>query len=95
MATGRIKDKKKTLVGEADLAATYVHKLFQAGLREHGMAIITPYSAQVEKLRSRLRERYPDLEIGTVVCLDLHTSERSARAHTRTQMFSLRVALHF
>lgn len=60
-------DYSATHTGEADLAAAYVHLLFQAGLREHGMAIITPYSAQVEKLRSRLRERYPDLEIGTVV----------------------------
>lgn len=40
--------------GEAAVAASYVASLLQAGVSKHAIALITPYSAQVQQLRAAL-----------------------------------------
>ena len=40
--------------GEAAVAASYVASLLQAGISKHAIALITPYSAQVQQLRAAL-----------------------------------------
>lgn len=50
--------------GEADLVVRIVQELLEAGVAAHDVAVITPYNAQVQRLRERLND--PDLEIGTV-----------------------------
>jgi superfamily I DNA and/or RNA helicase len=50
--------------GEAGLAVRLVEELEASGLRDSDMAIITPYVAQVKKLRLLTPEK--DVEIGSV-----------------------------
>ncbi len=50
--------------GEADLAATLARRLLESGLRPAQVAVLTPYTAQVRLLKSRLR--VPGLEVGSV-----------------------------
>lgn len=52
--------------GECQLVAHHLAALFSAGVREEQVAVITPYSAQVDRLRARLAEAHPGLEVGTV-----------------------------
>jgi ATP-dependent RNA/DNA helicase IGHMBP2 len=52
--------------GEADIAARHVEALLAAGLRAEDIAVITPYNAQVDRLRARLSAAHPLLEIGSV-----------------------------
>jgi predicted DNA helicase len=51
--------------GEAELAASEVRKLLAAGVRPQDVAVISPYDAQVQKIRQLLADQ-PDLEIDTV-----------------------------
>ena len=51
--------------GEADLAAAEVRKLLALGMRAQDVAVISPYDAQVQKIRQLLAD-LPDLEIDTV-----------------------------
>ena len=50
--------------GEAELVVRIVQDLLDAGVAARDVAVITPYNAQVQRLRERLPD--PDLEIGTV-----------------------------
>lgn len=50
--------------GEAALVARVVGDLLEAGVASRDVAVITPYNAQVQRLRERLCD--PELEIGTV-----------------------------
>ena len=50
--------------GEADLVVQIVTELIDAGVSPADLAVITPYNAQVQRLRERLPQ--PALEIGTV-----------------------------
>ena len=52
--------------GEAKLAQLHCEALIKAGVLPSEIAIITPYNAQVQHLRGLLKEKYPDLEIGSV-----------------------------
>ncbi len=52
--------------GEVELVAKHLGMLFEAGLDPGSAAVITPYNAQVDRLRARLGTAYPDLEIGSV-----------------------------
>ncbi|TPX35960.1 hypothetical protein SmJEL517_g01688 [Synchytrium microbalum] len=64
----KLKDlsESKLNEGEADLVVKHVDSLVQAGVKSSDIVVISPYSGQVSLLRTRLRETYPDLEIGTV-----------------------------
>jgi superfamily I DNA and/or RNA helicase len=50
---------------EADLAASKVRALVEAGVRPEDIAVIAPYSAQVRRLRATLKD-LPGLEIDSV-----------------------------
>lgn len=55
--------------GEADTVVTLVKKLLSqtgTGLLPSDIGIISPYNAQVEALRARLRPEYPEIEINSV-----------------------------
>ncbi len=52
--------------GEADIVVAHLERLFAAGVKPSLTAVITPYNAQVDRLRARLETAYPDLEIGSV-----------------------------
>jgi len=52
--------------GEADIASVHVERLIAAGLPAEAIAVITPYNAQVDRLRARLSAAHPLLEIGSV-----------------------------
>eukprot|EP00842_Homolaphlyctis_polyrhiza_P000941 jgi/Hompol1/1848/HPOL_002779-RA len=53
--------------GEADLVVKHVGNLVKlAGVLDSEIAVISPYNAQVNLLRSMLKETYPNLEIGSV-----------------------------
>ncbi|KAI8802126.1 DNA helicase [Cladochytrium replicatum] len=52
--------------GEAELVVQYVEKLTSAGVNPSDIGIISPYNAQVTRLRNTLKEKYPQLEIDTV-----------------------------
>jgi DNA polymerase alpha-associated DNA helicase A len=53
---------------EAQAVACYVARLIKAGLQPEDIAVITPYSAQVTRLQTMLREVWPTLEIGSGKC---------------------------
>ena len=59
-------EDSKSNEGESDLVVAHVTNLIEAGIREQDIAIITPYSAQVQLLKTKLAEDHPFLEIGTV-----------------------------
>jgi DNA polymerase alpha-associated DNA helicase A len=52
-------------VNEASLVKLYVEKLFNAGLKESDIGVITPYSAQTILIKGLL-ESYPGVEVSTV-----------------------------
>ena len=56
----------KSNAGEAELVILILQQLLGAGVAANDIALITPYNGQVELLRSKLAERYPALEIGSV-----------------------------
>ncbi|RDW74426.1 putative DNA helicase [Aspergillus mulundensis] len=51
---------------EALVVARHVDNLVQAGVRPEDIAVITPYNGQLAALSQLLREKYPDLELGSV-----------------------------
>jgi len=51
--------------GEAELAASEVRRLLAAGVNPQDVAVISPYDAQVQRIRQLLAD-LPDLEIDTV-----------------------------
>ncbi|MBI4601727.1 MAG: AAA family ATPase, partial [Planctomycetes bacterium] len=52
--------------GEAAVVARHLESLFAAGLSPADAAVITPYNAQVDRLRAALAPAHPGLEIGSV-----------------------------
>ncbi|KAJ2158815.1 hypothetical protein GGF46_003506 [Coemansia sp. RSA 552] len=52
--------------GEADLVVAHVEELLDAGVPPSDIAVISPYNAQVRLLKSLLRDKYPQVEIGSV-----------------------------
>jgi ATP-dependent RNA/DNA helicase IGHMBP2 len=53
--------------GEAQVVAAHVQALLRrTGLAPADVAVITPYNAQVERLRSLLHPQYPDLQVRSV-----------------------------
>jgi predicted DNA helicase len=57
--------ESKLNAGEAELAASEVRKLLAAGVLPQDIAVISPYGAQVQKIRQLLADQ-PELEIDTV-----------------------------
>ncbi|OAL21995.1 hypothetical protein AYO22_07592 [Fonsecaea multimorphosa] len=64
---------KSTLLGdskcnemEAAVAAMHVKNLVEAGVRDEDIAVVTPYNAQLALLSSVLKEKYPNIELGSV-----------------------------
>ncbi|KAI8092158.1 P-loop containing nucleoside triphosphate hydrolase protein [Gilbertella persicaria] len=51
---------------EVELAMAHVRTLLEDGLSQDQIGIITPYAAQVSKLKRDVREQWPGIEIGTV-----------------------------
>lgn len=51
---------------EAAVVARHVRDLISAGLRPEDIAVISPYNAQVALLSQALKERYPEIELGSV-----------------------------
>ncbi|CEP12707.1 hypothetical protein [Parasitella parasitica] len=51
---------------EVELALTHIRALLRDGLQEDQIGVITPYAAQVSKLKRDIREHWPRIEIGTV-----------------------------
>ncbi|KAJ5819927.1 DNA helicase [Penicillium riverlandense] len=65
--------KKEALLGEsksnemeAMVVARHVDNLVDAGVHPEDIAVITPYNGQLAVLSQKLREKYPDLELGSV-----------------------------
>lgn len=52
--------------GEIHLVLEYLEKLVKAGVRAEDVVVISPYSAQISRLRKELQDQYPGLELGTV-----------------------------
>lgn len=64
---------KSTLLGdsksnemEAAAVAMHVKNLVEAGVKDEDIAVVTPYNAQLALLSSMLKERYPNIELGSV-----------------------------
>lgn len=51
---------------EVKIIIIYIRKLLKDGLKQHQIAVITPYKAQVAKLMSEMGEKWLDIEVGTV-----------------------------
>jgi DNA polymerase alpha-associated DNA helicase A len=51
---------------EVELAVAHVRALLEDGLEEAQIGVITPYAAQVARLKRDIRENWPGIEIGTV-----------------------------
>lgn len=51
---------------EVELAVSHVRALLEDGLQESQIGVITPYAAQVARLKRDIRENWPGIEIGTV-----------------------------
>ncbi|KAI8349941.1 P-loop containing nucleoside triphosphate hydrolase protein [Choanephora cucurbitarum] len=51
---------------EVELALSHVRTLLEEGLTQDQIGVITPYAAQVAKLKRDIREQFPEIEIGTV-----------------------------
>ncbi|KAJ2690352.1 hypothetical protein IWW39_000751 [Coemansia spiralis] len=56
----------KLNTGEAELTVQHVDRLIAAGVPAVDIAVISPYNAQVRLLKSMIREKYPEVEIGSV-----------------------------
>ncbi len=52
--------------GEAELVAKHVQQLLSRGVAQSDVAVITPYNAQVQLVRSLIGERFPNVEVGSV-----------------------------
>ncbi|KAK2848093.1 hypothetical protein Q7C36_009775 [Tachysurus vachellii] len=52
--------------GEVDIVALHVRTLTEAGVQAKDIAVIAPYNLQVDLLRQKLSNQYPDLEIKSV-----------------------------
>ncbi|KAJ2883040.1 hypothetical protein H4R27_003031 [Coemansia aciculifera] len=52
--------------GEAELTLLHVDRLIAAGVLAADIAVISPYNAQVRLLKSMIRDKYPEVEIGSV-----------------------------
>jgi len=59
-------DESKFNEDEAKVVQKHVTKLIEDGIPPAEIAIITPYNAQVSILKNALKEKFPDLEIGSV-----------------------------
>lgn len=64
---------KSTLLGdsksnetEAAVVAMHVKNLVGAGVKDEDIAVVTPYNAQLALLSSMLKEKYPNIELGSV-----------------------------
>jgi len=51
---------------EASVVAMHVKNLVEAGVRDEDIAVVTPYNAQLAILSSMLKEKHPNLELGSV-----------------------------
>ncbi|KAL6247809.1 hypothetical protein RBB50_005157 [Rhinocladiella similis] len=51
---------------EAAVVAMHVKKLTEAGVKDEDIAVVTPYNAQLAILSSMLKEKYPNIELGSV-----------------------------
>ncbi|KAJ5103924.1 hypothetical protein N7532_004453 [Penicillium argentinense] len=51
---------------EAMVVARHVDELVDAGVKTEDIAVVTPYNGQKAILSKMLREKYPDLEIGSI-----------------------------
>lgn len=58
--------ESKSNEGEVEIVAAYVQRLRAAGVLAKEISILTPYNAQVDKLRLRLLPLHPGIEVGTV-----------------------------
>jgi ATP-dependent RNA/DNA helicase IGHMBP2 len=59
-------EESKSNDHEARIVVKHVKSLLDAGMKEENIAVITPYSAQVQAIRSLLSEDHEQIEIGTV-----------------------------
>ena len=44
-------------MGETDLVISILNELFEMGLKEEDIGVITPYSAQVSEIRKEIKRR--------------------------------------
>ncbi|KIW13912.1 hypothetical protein PV08_06693 [Exophiala spinifera] len=51
---------------EAAIVAMHVQRLVEAGVKDEDIAVVTPYNAQLAVLSSMLKEKYPNIELGSV-----------------------------
>lgn len=51
---------------EVELAVYHIRALLEDGLEQEQIGVITPYAAQVSKLKRDIREHWPAIEVGTV-----------------------------
>ncbi|PNS16366.1 DNA polymerase alpha-associated DNA helicase A [Sphaceloma murrayae] len=51
---------------EAEVVRMHVEKLVKGGVKPGDIAVITPYNGQLALLSQLLKERYPDMELGSV-----------------------------
>ena len=59
-------EDSKYNLGELELVIGYVENLIKSGVEASNIAIISPYTAQISKLKSALKENFPLIELGTV-----------------------------
>lgn len=60
-------DKQSTANNfEVKIIANQIRKLINEGIEQTHISVITPYKAQVSKIRSELGEKWLDIEVGTV-----------------------------
>ncbi|OQO09929.1 hypothetical protein B0A48_04284 [Cryoendolithus antarcticus] len=51
---------------EAALVAAHIARLVHAGVKEEDIGVVTPYNAQLGVLARLLKERFPEVELGSV-----------------------------
>ncbi|KAI7894415.1 P-loop containing nucleoside triphosphate hydrolase protein [Mucor mucedo] len=51
---------------EVELTVYHIKALLEDGLEQDQIGVITPYAAQVSKLKRDIREHWPNIEVGTV-----------------------------
>ncbi|TSX17015.1 DNA-binding protein SMUBP-2 [Bagarius yarrelli] len=59
-------EQSKGNQGEVDIVALHARTLIEAGVQAKDIAVIAPYNLQVDLLRQKLSNQYPDLEIKSV-----------------------------